>query len=664
MEDRSALFNQLKDFSQRKLKKVETKVVTGTGELLVEKRGAKGLQVLTGGGQTGDGGAGQEPARKLDLQVGFILPGLLFGSEDVAQDKSSLESYGITHILNLDRDVSNKYEDDYNYKTVAIQDKPDFELDKVLDECFDFIDDGRHYGNVFIHCSGTIGLSRSTSICIAYLMNKEKQAFQEAFNNVKEARAFVKPNEGFVKQLKDYEVKLRGAQAVKESGIDDPFALRKKQEIEQEKAMVAGAASVKNRMKMFGANLDTSSAAASGPPSGRSKSASPSPYKQQPAPSGPTSNQNSATSKWSSNQNASSSTTSTSSSAADKLGSKSMTPEPRKSWQQQHQPGGPPPPPPPMPTSSLLSNDKSSKPITTTKISSSNKSSLPPPPPPPPSSFASSKANESSHQDKPAASSIKSRYQPTTTNTTTTKTTQSGQRKGSVASETSEDETGSGQRVFGRRPPPPMKIRGGLSIERHDSTSSDKPDERAKGRSTHAKSSLQLPLKKQFTSDSDGESNQKSSSDNPRAPSPSAALRAAKQQATAMANTNTDSHNKPSGGQLNRSSTKKLLNLIKTKTRTDLTLSDGDENDEIDALLGALENESIENIDWDELGLDENEVKDIIKQGGGDDDDEDDKEPSSSSSSSSSDEDDEDDEEEEEEEEVERSTVHYVIRTK
>lgn len=381
--------------------------------------------------------------------------------------------------MNLDRDVSNKYEDDYNYKTVAIQDKPEFELDKVLDECFDFIDDGRHYGNVFIHCSGTIGLSRSTSICIAYLMNKEKQAFQEAFNNVKEARAFVKPNEGFVKQLKDYEVKLRGAQAVKESGIDDPFALRKKQEIEQEKAMVAGAASVKNRMKMFGANLDTGSAAASGPPSGRSKSASPSPYKQPPPP-GPTSNQNSATSKWSSNQNASSTTTS---SAADKLGSKSMTPEPRKSWQQQHQPGGPPPPPPPMPNSSLFGNDKSSKPTTTTS-SSSNKSSLPPPPPPPPSSFASSKANESSHQDKPAASSIKSRYQPTTTTTTTTKTTQSGQRKGSVASETSEDDTGSGQRVFGRRLPPPMKIRGGLSIERHDSTSSDKPNEPAKGRST------------------------------------------------------------------------------------------------------------------------------------------------------------------------------------
>lgn len=108
-------------------------------------------------------------------------------------------------------------------------------------------------------------------------------------------------------------------------------------------------------------------------------------------------------------------------------------------------------------------------------------------------------------------------------------------------------------------------------------------------------------------------------------------------------------------GQLNRSSTKKLLNLIKTKTKTDLTLSDGDENDEIEALLNALENESIENIDWDEMGLDEDEVKDIIQQGGigG----------SSSASSSSSSSSSSGEEEEIEEEEVETTTQHFVIRS-
>ena len=84
-------------------------------------------------------------------------------------------------------------------------------------------------------------------------------------------------------------------------------------------------------------------------------------------------------------------------------------------------------------------------------------------------------------------------------------------------------------------------------------------------------------------------------------------------------------------------------------------MPDGDENDEIEALLGALESESIDNIDWDELGLDEDEVKDIIEKGGI---------SSSSSSSSSSDGDDGEEEEEEEEEEVETSRKHFVIRSK
>lgn len=95
MEDRSALFNQLKNFSQRKLKKVETKVVTASGEQLVEKRGAKGLQVLTGA----DGAKNQEeePPRKLDLQVGLVLPGFLIGKLNEWLVKSAVASVQLIH---------------------------------------------------------------------------------------------------------------------------------------------------------------------------------------------------------------------------------------------------------------------------------------------------------------------------------------------------------------------------------------------------------------------------------------------------------------------------------------------------------------------------------------------------------------------------------------
>lgn len=385
------------------------------------------------------------------------------GSQDVAHDKSSLDSYGVTHILNLDNEIENKYEDDYNYKNINIQDRPDFVLDNIFEDCFDFIDDGRHYGNVLVHCSGTIGLSRSTSICIAYLMNKEKQKFDEAFNNVKEARSFVKPSEGFLKQLKEYEVKLRGAQEIKESGIDDPFALRKKQEIEKEKAMVAGAASVKNRMKMFGATLDTNANS-----SNRSKSVSPSPAKiaQQQQANSP------AVSKWGGNNRDESNTSSKIQT------SKSMTPEPRKSWQVSQSPmqepdwrsnknssnsnlsnnsaAYPPPPPPPLPPVGLLKDNKSNK-------------SLPPPPPPPPPSDDLLKGSSKAQSTTP---------KPPTYNTSSSRSYQE-QRKKSIDSQSSDtsrnydsnNDSGNKRMVFGRVPPPPMKIKGGLSIERHDATS-------------------------------------------------------------------------------------------------------------------------------------------------------------------------------------------------
>lgn len=434
MEDRSELFNQLKGFSQRKLKKVETKVVTASGENLVEKRGAKGLQVLSGDGQSKQGDTG-EPAKKLDLQVGFILPGLLLASQDVAHDKSSLDSYGITHILNLDSEIENKFEDDYNYKNVNMKDNPEFSLASVMDDCFDFIDDGRHYGNVLVHCSGTIGLSRSTTICIAYLMDKEKQKYDEALNNVKEARSFVKPNEGFIKQLKEYEIKLRGAQQVKDSGIDDPFALRKKQEIEQEKAMVAGAASVKNRMKMFGATLDAnanSNTNSNNSPVNRSKSVSPSPFKQPQQPANDATSKPAPASKWSTQNNNNNNNQSI---------SKSMTPEPKKTWQ---------------PTTSNANSN------------TSRSTTVPPPPPPPPAGLLDDKKPAASHrsysQPKPPP--------PPPSSSSSSSTQASGNTN---SKQTNEQIAAPNRTVFGRVPPPAMKISGGLAIERQESKSSDSP---------------------------------------------------------------------------------------------------------------------------------------------------------------------------------------------
>lgn len=100
---------------------------------------------------------------------------------------------------------------------------------------------------------------------------------------------------------------------------------------------------------------------------------------------------------------------------------------------------------------------------------------------------------------------------------------------------------------------------------------------------------------------------------------------------------------------LNRSSTAEILKLIKTKSRGDFgkSMETVDEDVEIEYLLGQLEEDGLENIDWEDIGLDEKEVKEIVEKnkdenGSGDNDDNNDDESSSEESEESSSEEDSD----------------------
>ena len=55
-----------------------------------------------------------------------------------------------------------------------------------------------------VHCLA--GVSRSVSLVIAYFIKHCNMTFQEAYNLIKARRRIIHPNEGFVSQLKKYEV--------------------------------------------------------------------------------------------------------------------------------------------------------------------------------------------------------------------------------------------------------------------------------------------------------------------------------------------------------------------------------------------------------------------------------------------------------------------------
>jgi hypothetical protein len=55
---------------------------------------------------------------------------------------------------------------------------------------------------ILFHCHA--GISRSSTLAIAFLCMSKNYSLEEAYNLVLSKRTIVKPNKGFMKQLKDY----------------------------------------------------------------------------------------------------------------------------------------------------------------------------------------------------------------------------------------------------------------------------------------------------------------------------------------------------------------------------------------------------------------------------------------------------------------------------
>lgn len=125
---------------------------------------------------------------------------LFVGGEVVAKSREILETCHISHVVNCVGVLYPAYfEDELKYQTLYLQDSPKEDLLAVLYDVFDFIEDARNGGNVFVHCSQ--GVSRSTSLVIAYRMWREKRQYEDVFAEVKQMRGVANPNIGFICQL-------------------------------------------------------------------------------------------------------------------------------------------------------------------------------------------------------------------------------------------------------------------------------------------------------------------------------------------------------------------------------------------------------------------------------------------------------------------------------
>ncbi|KAL3523770.1 hypothetical protein ACH5RR_016604 [Cinchona calisaya] len=136
-----------------------------------------------------------------DKKCSKVADHVYLGGDAVARDRDILKQHGITHILNCVGFVCPEYfKADFVYRTLWLQDSPTEDITSILYDVFDYFEDVREQGGrVFVHCCQ--GVSRSTSLVIAYLMWREGQSFDDAFQYVKAARGIADPNMGFACQL-------------------------------------------------------------------------------------------------------------------------------------------------------------------------------------------------------------------------------------------------------------------------------------------------------------------------------------------------------------------------------------------------------------------------------------------------------------------------------
>ena len=143
-----------------------------------------------------------------------ILKFLYLGNYKHSSDNKELKKLKINYILNCAIECHN-YNLPKNIKELhlKVKDSETFDILNYFDTANEFINKCKLMGGIcLVHCK--LGVSRSTTFVIAYLIKYANLTTDEAFAFVKSKRSSIKPNDGFMRQLYMYEKILRENQQI------------------------------------------------------------------------------------------------------------------------------------------------------------------------------------------------------------------------------------------------------------------------------------------------------------------------------------------------------------------------------------------------------------------------------------------------------------------
>ncbi|XP_072031752.1 dual specificity protein phosphatase 10-like [Amphiura filiformis] len=144
-----------------------------------------------------------------DVPATQLLPHLYVGSQQDAENLDLLRELDIDYVLNATVTLPCYHEHTgIRYKRIAVKDNGKENLRCHFEEAFEFIEEARLNGKkVLLHCHA--GISRSSTLAIAYIMKTRNWNMMKAYHFVKDKRSIIGPNVNFLGQLTSYEKTLR-----------------------------------------------------------------------------------------------------------------------------------------------------------------------------------------------------------------------------------------------------------------------------------------------------------------------------------------------------------------------------------------------------------------------------------------------------------------------
>ena len=137
--------------------------------------------------------------------ISKITDKIYLGDEEGAKELDFFKAEGIHTIISLSANTQ-EYPDDIgiNLIKIEIEDSVTINILYYVKQCIELIEKA---DKVYIHCS--LGINRSPTIVIGYLMWKTHSNYDDVFEFVKKRRDCIEPNNLFIMKLHKFQTMLK-----------------------------------------------------------------------------------------------------------------------------------------------------------------------------------------------------------------------------------------------------------------------------------------------------------------------------------------------------------------------------------------------------------------------------------------------------------------------